>query len=134
MGHYIDNYFKPTLGMQYQFLNGQESNVCTRSVIFEKWPEKQKPFIFESVPIRTTERKKRVTWMPNLAQDLEYYNAMEVEEDKNENKLTRKVLFEKYNPDFLWLDTETSEFLEFSKYIQAKMFNSLGIPSKYLSL
>ena len=76
--------------------------------------------------------------MPNLAQDLEAYHHIDAEaeylEDKNENKLTRKVLFEKYNPGFLWLNTETSEFLEFSKYIQAKMFNSLGIPSKYLSL
>ena len=135
MGHYIDNCFKPTIGMQYQFLNGQEFNVCTRSVIFEKWPEKLKPFIFESVPIRTTTRKIRATWMPNLVQDLEYLNAMDTEaeylEDKNENKLTRKVLVEKWEPD-LWLNLETSEFIKDMKYFQSKIFNSVGIPSQYL--
>ncbi len=102
-----------------------------------KYPEKQKPFIFEPVPIRTIARIVRTDWMPELAQDLEAYHHIDAEteylEDKNENKLTRKVLFEKYNPNTFWLNIETTEFIQYSKYLQAKMFNSLGIPAKYLS-
>lgn len=89
------------------------ANVFKRNLLIEKVGEIS--LEITSVRVKAKTRKLKVTWTPELTQDLDYYtNSYEPEEPENVYK--KILLIEKYVPKKLtWFDCEAELAAELSR-------------------